>query len=422
MKILAIKGRIGNTIYYVANLNFETLSRFVNRLNVEEIYTSGTLKDVLQRSLTDNVSKIKDYILTHDDRFFNSLVLAVYDGNPKWEEVNFEVNDVNYGNVGLLEFSGEEKIFPIDGQHRLEGIKESLKENIQLGSETIPVILIGHQHTNEGNKKTRRIFSILNRYARPVRKGDIVALDEDDIIAICTRNLLETHNLFMGNHVKISNSKSIPVTDKTSFTTLMTLYDCIEELYKAFYFSHNMTRISEQELKEYKKKRPSDKYIDDFTDYISLFWTSLCSVFSEVNDFSTDNSNISANLYRPGNEGGHLFFRPVGLLPFISAICEIKIKDVEASWNDILSFFRDRNITNVSSDIWSKILWNPLTNRMVMHNNNLVKYLLINLYDNTYLTAGDKDKMIDRYATVLNIENLQVAEERITNHFNSRSC
>ena len=45
-------------------------------------------------------------------------------------------------------------------------------------------------------ERTRRLFTTLNRYAKPVKKSEIIALDEDDIIAIITRELVEKYPLF----------------------------------------------------------------------------------------------------------------------------------------------------------------------------------------------------------------------------------
>ena len=126
MIIPAIRGHIGTTVFYTANLKFKDLIQLVNRRNSEELYKSGLLKEALQRSLTDNYIKIKDYILTHEDHFFNAMVLAVYDGDPRWKEVRYEIDGVMYSNVGLLELNGNEQIFPLDGQHRLEGIRAAL--------------------------------------------------------------------------------------------------------------------------------------------------------------------------------------------------------------------------------------------------------------------------------------------------------
>ena len=123
MIIPAIRGYIGTTVYYIANLKFKEIAELVNRRNSDELYKSRPLRDALQRSLTDNYLKIKEYILSHPDHFFNAMVLAVYDGNPLWKEVRYEVDDITYEHVGLLELNGQEQIFPIDGQHRLEGIK-----------------------------------------------------------------------------------------------------------------------------------------------------------------------------------------------------------------------------------------------------------------------------------------------------------
>lgn len=231
MRIPAIKGKIGETPYYIANLTFQQISQLVKKVD-SELHSSTSLRDEIQRSLSNNYIKIKQYILERKDHFFNSLVLAVYDGEPIWTEIRYELENEWFYNVGVLLFNGEEKIFPVDGQHRVEGIKAALRENQDLSTETISVILIGHHNTIEGMEKSRRIFSTLNRYAKPVRLGDIIALDEDDIVAITTRMQLEENSLFEGARIKSSNSKSIPTSDKIAFTTLMTLYDCHVELFK----------------------------------------------------------------------------------------------------------------------------------------------------------------------------------------------
>ena len=148
IKIPAIRGKIGNTVYYSANLTFQQIKDMVKRVD-SELHTSNSLKEVIQRSLTDNYIKIKDYIVKREDHFFDSMVLAVYDGDPQWTEIRYEINEESFNNVGLLEFSGEEKIFPVDGQHRVEGIKAALEEKPEIANETINVMLIGHSNTPE---------------------------------------------------------------------------------------------------------------------------------------------------------------------------------------------------------------------------------------------------------------------------------
>ena len=417
INIPAIKGQIGNTIYYIANLTFSQIATMVSRVN-DELHTANSIKEQIQRSLSDNYIKIRDYIIKREDHFFDSLVLAVYDGDPRWKEVRYEIDGVMYSNVGLLELNGNEQIFPLDGQHRLEGIRAALKENDKCANDVIPIMLIGHDCTPEGKVKSRRIFSILNRYAKPVGKGDIIALDEDDIVAIETRDLLENNKLFMGNRIKVSNSKSIPVTDKTSFTTLMTLYDCLDELFKAFHFQKTGKLLSAEKLKDYKRMRPVDEEIEEFHLYLSAFWNEMLIHFPELEEYVGDDSNECALKYRPQGEGGNLFFRPVGLLPFISAVCRI-VMDNQHSYEEILSFYAGHLNRDVSSEYWRGILWEPVSKKMLVRNGTLVKYLMIAMYPEEILTERDKKDMIDRYVSLFSLADREEAEKRIADLYSN---
>ena len=409
IKIPAIRGKIGKTIYYCTTLTFKQVGEMVKPVN-DELHTANSLKEQIQRSLTDNYIKIKEYILNREDRFFDSLVLAVYDGDPMWKEVRYEIDNETYYNVGLLELSGQEKIFPVDGQHRVEGIRAALAENEELGDEMISVMLIGHQNTAEGREKSRRIFSTLNRYVKPVRLGDIIALDEDDIVAIVTRDLLETYPLFIGKRIKASNNKSIPNTDKTAFTSLMTLYECHLVLYKTYISQKDQKNYKKSQINDKLKYRPSDEIINEFNHYLIEFWNGMASTFEEIRTYIDNNSNDPAIEMRPTDDGGNLFFRPIGLLPFVEAVARIKMSSQEA-YNEIISQYANLN-RNVHSDMWDMILWNPRTNRMLMRNQSLVYYLLINMIDTNLLTDKEKRQMVNKYATVYNID-VQDAEQRI---------
>jgi len=409
MKIPAIKGKIGETIYYIANLTFQQINQLVKRVD-SELHTSTSLKEEIQRSLSDNYIKIKQYILNRKDHFFNSLVLAVYDGQPIWTEIRYELEDEWFHNVGVLHFNGEEKIFPVDGQHRVEGIKAALSEKPEIGSETISVILIGHSNTTEGMEKSRRIFSTLNRYAKPVRLGDIIALDEDDVVAITTRILLENFPLFMGDRIKASNSKSIPVSDKKCFTTLMTLYGCNVELLKYYKFNGN---ISSGKLKDYLRVRPDDETISGFYNFLSEFWDNFKNCFPEIGDYIENTSQNAAESYRDTVNGGNIFFRPISLYPFISAISTLAIRESEHNVIRVMEQFREVERT-VSAEPWNKVIWNPTTNKMVMRNQALVKYLFMYMYSHDILTNKEKRTLQAKYAVVHNI-SIDDAVERL-NH------
>lgn len=409
MKIPAIQGKIGTTTYYTANLNFLQVSELVKKID-NELHTSSSLKEQIQRSLTDNYSKIKDYILNKEDHFFNSLVLAIYDGEPKWTEIRYEIDKELYYNVGLLELNGEEKIFPVDGQHRVEGIKAALSTREELQYETIPVMIISHSNTPQGMERSRRIFSTLNRYAKPVRLGDIIALDEDDAVAIVTRDLLENYPLFLGDRIKATNSKSIPSGDKMAFTSLMTLYSCHFELYKAFMFDAN---VSDTKAKESLKIRPSDDVLDSLKNYITEFWDIFISSFEELEEYINSPSNTAAYEFRSRENGGNILFRPVSLYPLVQVISRIH-KKRGATYRDIFYKFSQLN-RSVSSDLWNKVIWNPNTNKMIVKNQTAIKLILLYIYNSETLNAKEKVDLIDRYALILGITQDEV-ESHLDNY------
>lgn len=409
IKIPAIRGKIGNTVFYCTTLTFKQVSTMVKKVD-SELHTANSLKEQIQRSLTDNYIRIKEYILNREDRFFDSLVLAIYDGDPMWKEVRYEIDDETYFNVGLLELTGQEKIFPVDGQHRVEGIRAALQVNQELGSETISVMLIGHQNTPEGREKSRRIFSTLNRYVKPVRLGDIIALDEDDIVAIVTRELLETYPLFTGNRVKVSNSKSMPQSDKEAFTSLMTLYECHLAIYRTYICQKEHKNFNKTQIKEKLKYRPTDEILNEFNQLLMGFWESMRLTFEEIGVYINNNSNNPAEELRSKENGGNLFFRPIGLLPFVEAVSRISLA-TNNSFDEVIAMYANLN-RNVHSDLWDMILWNPMTKKMIMRNQPLVNYLLIKMIDVEVLTDREKTSMISKYATIFNID-LDEAKRRI---------
>ncbi len=113
INIPAIRGYIGTFTYYITTFTFNQIATRIKCID-DELHTSNSLKEQIQRALTDNHNKIKDYILTQKEHFFNSLVLAVYDGGePKWSEMKVDFQDVDYYNMGgFLQLNGEEKNFP----------------------------------------------------------------------------------------------------------------------------------------------------------------------------------------------------------------------------------------------------------------------------------------------------------------------
>ena len=267
LKIPAIRSKMGIWFYYVSSLSFENVAKYVSPID-DELHHSELLSGMIQRSITSNYKSIANYLETQDERFFNSLILAVYNGQPKWNEIRIqdEKGEDNY-NLGIITLTDDVKIFPVDGQHRVAGIKKAIEDKPEMKSERVPVIFIGHSTDEIGMQRTRRMFSTLNRYAKPVSLRDIIALDEDDVVAIASRFLIDNTGLFADNRILDSKNKSIPETNDMALTTIITYYECNKELLWLFVKDIDVVGLEEKpvrgrsKINEYIRHRPKNEII-----------------------------------------------------------------------------------------------------------------------------------------------------------------
>ena len=430
LNIPAIRGILGDIVYYTSSFTFKQIAERVKKID-QELHTSTSLKDQLQRSLTKNYESITDYILSQKEHFFNALVLAVYDGDPVWNEIEVGFKGEDYYNMGFLRLNGEEKIFPVDGQHRVEGIKDAIKKSPELEDETIAVILIGHHKDKEGMEKTRRIFSTLNRYAKPVSTGDIIALDEDDTVAIVTRNMLESFPLFMNENISDEKkTKAIAEKDTKSFTSLIKLYETNKIVYKYYTsFRDNTKRIhSSTEIDKFLKFRPKQEDIDDFEKYLTEFWELFINSFEGMKEYVASTEKDAAAKYRNRENGGLLYFRPVALPQLVTAILETCFRS-KVTLSDSMSAYSQLEMC-ISKAPWVKVLWDAesrtmiMKNKtlvhllwdaesrtMIMKNKTLVRPLLMFMYDRSVLNAKELESLRIRYAKVLEIEPTEIDDK-----------
>lgn len=404
INIPAIRGVLGDIVYYTSSFTFKQIAERVQKIN-DELHTSTSLKEQLQRSLTKNYENITNYILSQKEHFFNALVLAVYDGEPVWNEIEVGFKGKDYYNMGFLMLNGKEKIFPVDGQHRVEGIKDAIKENPELENETISVILIGHQKDKEGMERTRRIFSTLNRYAKPVSTGDIIALDEDDTVAIVTRNMLENFPLFMNDNISDDKkTKAIAEKDVKSFTSLIKLYETNKVVYKYYTSFRDKTKRlhTNKEIDEFLKFRPIQAEINDFEKYLTDFWRTFIDKFEGMKEYVDSQEADAAAKFRNRESGGLLYFRPIALPELVISVLETCFR-TKMQLAESMSAFSKLEMY-VSKEPWIKVLWDSERHTMIMSNKTLVHLLLIHMYDKSILKKPEIESLKKRYAKVLNVE------------------
>ena len=407
--IPALRAHMGDWVYYISFLRMEHIADQIRI--AQDIHSSKVLKDMIQRQITDRASQISEYLLKQPQRFFNSLIIGVYGGSPDWYELKIGSNpllDANLlppeseGVLGILRLDGTQQLFAIDGQHRVEGIRQGLKENDELKREEVSVIFVAHRNDPAGMERTRRLFTTLNRYAKPVSKSEIVALDEDDIVAITTRALVENHPLFQ-EKISLSKTKAIAVKDNRSFTTIITLYDVLEILLR-----HNQKGWA-----EFKRHRPEDKVISDFIAKSTRFWDTMCEYFSPLLAIRESQPGEDvARRYRH-KRGGNLLFRPIGLATVASAIRE----GIDSGLAEQEAIKRVSNISmDLADEPWAGLLWDKTNQRMLSAkaNTKVAKQLLFYLIGgNLALMKTSADVLEREYAGLLNRADFKLRFSRI---------
>jgi DNA sulfur modification protein DndB len=242
-----IVGRMGSTTYYVTTMTCRELQAQVRPSADSDTWASGSIEERLQR--TFDVKRIRETIasyLAHDtDHLFGSLLVLAPPGAIEFEPISDVVtHDVPKayrdaaGRLGFLTV-GDRDLIALDGQHRLLAIREVLSVGAADGSASVAddevcVMFIEH----EDSTKTRRIFSRVNRHARPTARSDSLLTREDDPSAIVTRWLLDVDRAgplaerrVEGERIELVNWTSNTLGQNSRhLTTLSTVYETVKDI------------------------------------------------------------------------------------------------------------------------------------------------------------------------------------------------
>ena len=396
MKIPVIRGIIGDWIYYSGVMTFKQISENVTA-SINDLYKTSCLDELLQRALTNNYESIRDYILKDTERFFNAVILAIYDGDPQWLEVEFNEDEREFTNVGFLQFSGEEVIFPVDGQHRVAGITAAIFENPTLAFEQVPVIFIAHCNDTQGMKKTRKLFSTLNRRAKPVGQNENIALDEDDVSSIITRDLVQEFPLFMGSNIVNSLGKQIPNSNEEAFTSLITLYQCVDLLVK-----HRLGEngIKGKKYTEYKLYRPKEDEIAALKEFVFETFEDFVDHTTVIREYVALSGDTKAQKYRNAS-GGNLLFRPIALTEYFEAAFLLCQRGGAATYRDAFDLLNTVEL-DISNRPWLGLMWDG--SRIITRvSKTVIRMLLLYMSNPSVLTQKEYEKLIGDYASSMHL-------------------
>jgi DNA sulfur modification protein DndB len=284
----AMKGQFGTTEYYVVTMPAQDLATRLVIPKEMEGWEDLSLEERFQREV--NYNRVKKHIapyLAHDkDRFFGAFIVDIYNSDG----VDFEPLDNILNRLpklyqqaaksfGLLYLQGNEVLVPLDGQHRvvalrfaISGKDEKTKEiagltpNVDVGNDDCTVILVKHD-----NKKARKIFNKVNRYAKSTSKSDNLITADDDIIAVIAREDVagEIVNERLVNYA----SNTLPASSP-EFTTLATVYESVSLILEHYHGKINTTALP-SEADEKLFRRQVKEYWSTLTSEVSIFQKAL---------------------------------------------------------------------------------------------------------------------------------------------------
>jgi DNA sulfur modification protein DndB len=371
----SIRSKMGDWVFYSCVMRLADIAKRVTY--AEELHKNKNLSQLIQRTLDGTrANVIRDYLIADKERFFGSLVIAVYGGSPSWSSIDltkgpnsdFEfLNEYQWVNIGFLSFNGEEKLFALDGQHRLAGIKKAVEKDPEIGSDSVTVIFLGHANTDIGLQRTRKLFTTLNKNAKAVSKSEIISLDENDAVAVTTRRLVEESPLLFGKTISYSKGTSIPKHELVALTNITNLYDVLCIFLGEAIAGKKRTHWRDQ-------LRPAEGELEDLFDKSLTLLNSLKKHFPELKAyFSKEPENRSALPYRH-DQGGSILFRPIGLLIFAELFSKL-YKDnpkIDACVKQLAKL-----PTEISDFPYRDVIWSSASGRMLNVNKSLTRDLLL---------------------------------------------
>ena len=337
---------------------------------VDEIYSREGVSELLQRAFDPKrLGPIKSYIVSQPDKYLNNLTVAIFGGSPDWQPIDVEpalatlnadeeTTQAFQDSFGAIRLTGYETLFVLDGQHRLKGLREAILDKPEIGQEQIAITLIIHDSSELGRKRTRRLFSTINRHAKPVSKGENILLDEDDLSAIITRRLIEDFPLLKGRQAIAQNKTANLYKNQYDFaiTTVLAVYGINEVLLDAEAIYENpKVRI-----------RPTDEVIEEETAQVFSFWNKFFELFPLAVKFVKGSKAVGLTR----SEGGPFYLRPIGQQIVADLYQALRISDQLSNMELITKI-----PANIEDPFWKFILWNP-TKETVLQNESLAKSYL----------------------------------------------
>ncbi|KAM3116317.1 DNA sulfur modification protein DndB [Phormidesmis sp. 146-33] len=208
----AIRGIQAGREYYVSMCPVRLIPKIFS-FDDEEIPPEMRAQRILNRS---RVPEIARYILGNPTGYVFSAITVSINADIAFEAIGSE-------DIGKLTVPMDARFVINDGQHRRAAFEQALKENPDLGDETIAVVFF----LDIGLKRSQQMFTDLNRYAVHPDPSLNILYDSRDRKSILSKSVVKEVKIF--DRLTDMERSNLPVRSSKLFT-LSSIYSATQAL------------------------------------------------------------------------------------------------------------------------------------------------------------------------------------------------
>lgn len=399
-----IKVNMGSWSYFTIKIKFKDLDDSL--VFAKSLGTPNALDAVMQRNLNSTRASImmRKFLSNQSQRFYSSITIANLGSEnfENWlplslglEAEGIDGLDQGENSLGYLKISDEDKFYILDGQHRVASIlsiinpssifldygdpeqlekklkeidkKAPLPEDFDLEAfknEQLTVLVLNKSHEDdelESRISYRRLFSSLNRYAKPTPTTTNIIISEDDTFYILTRRLVENFSPFsLENETFAFDNPNIDI-DKTNFsggerqfTTLQSLANMNTQLLGINKFPELQNTTMGSEV---RTLRQDEDDLEIWYEELEKRWQAIFNVFSELSGDRSKMRSHDANLDDDSNTD-HPFLWPKpqtdAIIPIIKTLLDRA--DSEEEYESKLQELKDLDIWDLRKPPWYRLV------------------------------------------------------------------
>ena len=212
----AIRGIQAGREYYVSMCPMRLLPK-IFLFNEEELVPELRAQRLINKSRLPELTR---YITSNPDTYVFSAITVSVDAKARFDSI---AEEGDASRVGMLHIPMSARFIINDGQHRRAAMERALRENPDLGDETIAVVFF----LDPGLERCQQMFADLNRYAIRPSKSLSILYDHRDHTAQLTKALIAKSPAFR-DLVELQKTSLAPRSRR--LFTLSALYHATAEL------------------------------------------------------------------------------------------------------------------------------------------------------------------------------------------------